>query len=178
VSDEQCGHPTGDGGECSNPTTDDGDTDRCWIPTHNDPDAENPGGRPSKFNDQRARDAIEAARQSKSEAGCARAAGVSHTTLANWKDKNPEFTDESGEKQDFLSAFRRARRDGETILVQGGLRNDNVDTSMAKFLLSTSFDYVKTEKKEVNMDADIDADVAGDVTAEFVTYTADNDETE
>lgn len=151
TNDEICGAPTADDTACQHPTTDDGDPGRCWIPGHNDTPSDqlNAGGRPSKFNDERARAAIEAARQSKSKAGCARAAEVDHTTLAYWLDDNPTFETASGEVVDFSTAFARARRDGETVLVQGGLRNDEVDTSMAKFLLSTSFGYVKTERTEV-----------------------------
>jgi len=32
------------------------------------------------------------------------------------------------------------------------LRDEDVDTSMAKFLLASSFDYKKTEKREVTGD--------------------------
>lgn len=50
---------------------------------------------------------------------------------------------------DFLQAFMRARSAGEQRLIQGGLADPNVNSQMAKFLLSTSFDYVKTERREV-----------------------------
>lgn len=152
MSDEDiCGHPNDTGGVCQNPTTDDGDPDKCWVPTHNDPDTDekNPG-RPMKFNDDRARAAIEAARQSKSLGGCARAARIDKSTLIDsWLEKDLTFTDTDGRERSFSDAFADARADGETVLVQGGLRNDNVDTSMAKFLLSTSFEYKETTKHEL-----------------------------
>jgi hypothetical protein len=151
---DRCGYPTDESGDpCKNSVTDDGDPDRCWIDAHNASDVTDHGqpGRPSKFNDERARDAIEAARQSKSLGGCARAAGISKQGfISRWlENEDLTFTDTEGRERRFVDAFADAREDGETVLVQGGLRNDNVDTSMAKFLLSTSYDYVKTERREL-----------------------------
>ena len=143
MTDETCDWPTTKDTACQNPPT--GDDGRCWIDSHGDFEAENPHGRPSKFSTGRARDAIEAARQSKSKSGCARAANVDLATLNRWLDDNPTVDGE-----DFRAAFAQARKDGETVLVQGGLRNDEIDTSMAKFLLATSFGYVKTERREVD----------------------------
>lgn len=152
---DNCGWPTADDTACRNPAT--GDDGRCWIPSHGDESAINPHGRPSKFNQERAQDALEAARMSKAKSGCARAAGVDLATLNRWLEANPDLDDGT----DFRLAFARARRDGETVLVQGGLRNDEVDTSMAKFLLSTSFGYVKTERREVGVDTEYDFETDG-----------------
>jgi len=152
---ERCGYPTADSGEpCQNKVNpDDGDPDRCWLDAHNASDVTEHGqpGRPTKFNDERARAAVEAARQSKSLGGCARAAGISKQGfISRWlENEDLTFTDTEGRERRFVDAFADAREDGETVLVQGGLRNDNVDTSMAKFLLSTSYDYVKTERREL-----------------------------
>jgi|GEM_PF-1808854 len=146
MSDDICGADTTGEEPCQNPA---GENGRCWIPSHNDAGAENPAGRPSKFNDQRALDAIEAAREGLSKAGCGRAAGVADGTIQNWLDANPTFTDEEGEEREFFRAFMRARRVGETNLVQGGLYDEDTDSSMAKFLLASSFDYKKTEQREV-----------------------------
>jgi hypothetical protein len=145
--DHICGAETTGDQPCQNPA---GDNGRCWIPSHN-PDAtdENPAGRPSKFTDENAQAAIEAAREGLSKAGCQRAAGVGDGTIQNWLDANPTFTDEDGTEREFFRAFRRARRVGESELVQGGLYDDDTDSSMAKFLLASSFDYKKTEQREV-----------------------------
>jgi len=90
-------------------------------------------------------DILEAARLGKSERGCARAAGVSSwAQLDRYLDAH----------DDFRSSFERARARGESELIDGGLRDDDVDTSMAKFLLASSFDYKKTEKREVEADVD------------------------
>ncbi|WP_254766516.1 hypothetical protein [Salinilacihabitans rarus] len=164
---------TATGEPCQRPAGWGTDGDEGHCATHVE-DGEEPGGRPSKFTDERARDAITAARQSKSEAGCARAAGVSHTTLQNWKEVNPTFIDESGRERAFFAAYMRARADGETILVQGGLRDGDIDTSMAKFLLATSFDYTKTEKREITGEAGGPVEI--DVTNNIVGTGDDGDE--
>lgn len=154
MRDDICGAPTADDTACQHPPSDKGgDPGRCWVPAHNsDPDDQlDGGGAPSKFDDEAAEAAFEAARQSKSKAGCARAAGVDPATLQRWVERNPTLTD----GREFRKTFARARRDGETVLVQGGLRNDEVDTSMAKFLLATSFDYVKKQEIEHSGDAPV-----------------------
>lgn len=149
MSDEErelCGKETSKGTPCQNYA------DTCpW-----DHDNGNDTGRPSKFNSERAQDAIEAAREGKSEAGCARASGVQPTTINNWKEANPTFEDESGTERDFLEAFTRARAKGESELIVGGLRDPDVDASFAKFLLASSFDYVKEEKRDIEHSGEID----------------------
>jgi len=164
---EICGYETAKGTPCQNPATEDG---HCWLKAHGG-DVQN--GRDFEIGESDHDDILEAARMGASKAGCARAAGVEPPSLNRYLDSHA----------DFRSAFTRARAKGEQRLLSGPLWNEDgaereMDGQHARFLLSTSFDYSKTEKKEVDMDADIDADVAGDVTAEFVTYTADNDETE
>ena len=82
---------------------------------------------------------IEAAKTKKSKRGCARSAGVSHTALQRYLDAH----------DDFRASFKQARGRGEAELIEGGLHDDAVDTSMAKFLLASSYDYKKTEQREV-----------------------------
>ena len=81
----------------------------------------------------------EAAETGLSKRGCARAAGVSHTALQRYLDAH----------DDFRASFKQARGRGEAELIEGGLHDDAVDTSMAKFLLASSYDYKKTEQREV-----------------------------
>jgi len=170
---EKCGYPTqgGDGPPCEHPAT---DGDSCWIDAHGG-DAD-PGGRPNKFTDERAEDAIQAAREGFSKAGCARAAGVTPPTLNNWLDANPDY--DGGE---FLQAFTRARHKGERVLLQGALYDEpeeqqkhtrTVNDQHARFLLSTSFDYVKTERKELTGEDGGAIEVDSDV----VTVTEATDE--
>lgn len=111
-------------------------------------------GRPTKFNDDRARQACDAARKGKSKSGCARAAEVDLATLLLWLQKNPMFTDNSGVKVEFSTAFTRARTVGENRLIDGGLDDPNVDSSFAKFLLKTSFDYQEVQKHDMRIDDD------------------------
>jgi len=87
-------------------------------------------------------DILEAAEDGLSKRGCARAAGVSHSQLQRYLDAH----------EDFRSSFAQARARGETELIRGGLHDEDVDSSMAKFMLASSFDYKKTEKREVTGD--------------------------
>ena len=82
---------------------------------------------------------IEAAETKKSKRGCARSAGVSHTALQRYLDAH----------DDFRASFKQARGRGETELIEGGLHDEDVDTSMAKFILASSYGYKKAEKREV-----------------------------
>lgn len=139
MSDEDfCGAETTGDRPCQNPAT---EGDSCWIPSHgsDDDDVENPQGRDFTIGEDDHEDILEAAREGKSERGCARAAGVSSwAQLDRYLEAHP----------DFRSSFERARARGESELIQGGLRDEDVDSSMAKFLLASSFGYKKTEKRE------------------------------
>jgi len=109
-------------------------------------------GRPTGFTDEAARAALEAARRGKSKRGCERAAGVGKGTITDvggWLDQNPTFTDADGEQKQFFGAFERARDEGEDRWIEGGaLEDSGVDSSFAKFMLASSYDYKKTEKRE------------------------------
>jgi len=151
--DDVCGYETAAGTPCQHPTTDDGDPDRCWVSAHNDAPTESgdPGRKWSI--DESDHDAIlDAARSGLSKAGCARAAGVEQSSLHRYLKAHDEFR----------NTFARARARGEQVLAESGLHDPDVDSSMAKFLLSTSFGYVKTERKEV--DADVNQSGSLDVT--------------
>jgi hypothetical protein len=144
------------------------------VPSHADPDAENPHGRPSEFTDDLARAAIDAAETGKSESGVEREVGVGERTIFGpdgWVNQDLTFVGADGTERDFSRALRRARARGEDEWIDEG-RGENGDSSFAKFMLSTSYGYVKTEKREVDMDADVD----GDVTAEFIAFTEATDE--
>ncbi|WP_330633703.1 hypothetical protein [Halocatena halophila] len=134
MSEDNCTATKNDGEPCTySAKYPDG---KCGVHTDCiDPD---PGGRPSKYNDERARAAIEAAREGKSRSGCARAAGVDEGTIRNWLS----------DREDFFRAYTRARAKGESRLIRGGLHDPDVDSSFAKFLLASSFDYATTEKRE------------------------------
>lgn len=139
MTQDKCGHETADGTPCQNPAT---DGDSCWLNEHGG--NANPSGRDFSLSEADHNDILQAARNGLSKSGCARAAGVSHTELNRYLDAHPEFR----------SSFAQARAQGETRLVSEGLRDPETDSSMAKFLLASSFDYKKTEKTEVENTGD------------------------
>lgn len=138
TTDHPCQHPAGS----------------CPVPSHSDPDADNPQGRPDSYTEDRAAEVLAAAESGLSKGGCARSAGVTRDTLNRWLDKNPAYED-----REFRAAFARARARGERRLVTAPLKDDpddpvDIDGQHARFLLSTSFDYVKTEKRELENTGD------------------------
>jgi len=140
MTDETCGHPTANGEPCQNPAT---DGNSCWIPNHGGTADDH--GRPSKFTYKRGHLALEAAREGKSKDGCARDAGVHRSTLDEWADWDDGMA--FGPLY-FPAAFAQARGDGESDWIAEG-RGDDGDASFAKFMLASSYDYKKTEKREV-----------------------------
>ena len=142
MPDDICGYEgTTTGEPCQHPAG------SCPVPSHSDPEAENPQGRAFTITEDDHEAILEAARLGKSETGCARAAGVSSwAVLDRYLDAHPEFR----------SAFVRARAQGEDRLIQDGLTDPDTDSSMAKFLLSTSFGYIKTERREVDADVTVE----------------------
>lgn len=163
MSDDICGWPTHDDTACQNPAT--GDDGRCWIPTHGDEDAINPHGRPSKFQDCR-QDLLDAARTPINHRQIANAGGIAKSTLYDWLNKHADFSD----------SFKRARAQAADALVQRALDpDDEVDRRFAQFLLERSFQFIKTERHEVGLDADHSFDATEGVTAEFVTYEPDDE---
>lgn len=130
-SDDICGAETGDGEPCQNPAS---EGEHCWIDAHG---GDVSTGRPSKLDDHED-DVLDAARQGMTLEGCARVAGIDESTLHRWKNDHAEFR----------KSLRRARAKGERKIVVGGLTDEDVDTSMARFLLERSFGYTKTQEIE------------------------------
>jgi len=129
---DQCGAETAAGTPCQHPASrEDG---RCHHHTDLNPMR---GGRPSKFEDHRD-DVIEAARDPIKTRDVARSVGIGKSTLYDWLDERPEFSD----------AFRRARAEAARDLVDRGLADPDVDTGMIRFLLERTFDYTKTQELE------------------------------
>lgn len=152
-----CGHPTrdGDGPPCQNPP---GENGRCYIPAHNGEDKPAPQGRRWSLDESDHDDILKAARLGTSKAGCARAAGVDEKVLRRYLDAHDAFRRE----------FAQARAKGEQRLLDGALFHDeNSDRHMngqhARFILSTSFDYIKTERTELTGEdggaIEVDSDV-------------------
>jgi hypothetical protein len=152
TSEDICGAECVDGSACHHPAG------SCPVPSHSNPGAENPQGRPSKFTDERAREALHAAGElGKSKRGCGRAAGVSKDTIDVWLDDNPAFEGPDGDTHHFFDAFMRARSDGETYYIREGRDPDgDVESSFAKYMLSSSYQYKETEKTELEHSGDVD----------------------
>jgi len=127
MTDDICGAECADGSKCQNPSG------SCGVPSHDDPGAENPHGRPSKLDDHED-DILTGARQGMTLEGCARLAGVDESTLHRWIDKH----------EDFRKSLKRARAQGELQHLQ------SVNDAGSRFVLERSFGYVKTEKREVD----------------------------
>ena len=156
MTDDTCGWPTTTDGECQNPAGEDG---TCWIPSHGDADAENPHGREFTIAESDHETLLESARAGMSKAGCARSVGVDEKSLQRYVDAHP----------DFRRAFTQARAEGERKLIEGPLYETpdgepDMDGQHARFLLSSSFDYVKTERQELENTGD---EPLSDVTINF-----------
>lgn len=162
MTDELCGETKGNGEPCENPAKfADG---KCGI--HSDINGDTQG-RPTKFTDERARAAIEAAREEgKSVRGCERAAGVAEGTIRkNWLKSNYQFVNEDGLVDSFIRAFAQARAQGESDWIEEGRSGDG-DSSFAKFMLSSSYDYA--EGTDVNVGGQEDAPLRIEFTEEIV----------
>lgn len=128
-------------------------------------------GRPSKF-DESAPKILEAAKGETGEASeflnitqLAGAGGVSATTLYRWLEEHDEFRE----------SFTRARQNAANQLVARALdENDEVDRHFVRFLLERCFQFIKTERHEVELD-DRTTDSQENVTAEFVTYNKEEE---
>jgi transposase-like protein len=147
MTDDICGAETAAGTPCELPAS--RDDERCHL--HTTDDDVNAPGVSSTFTEDAGETAIEAARTGKSQAGAARAAGVSESTLRGWLDRHPEFA----------RAFTRARAQGETRLFEAAIGADEeLDPQGARFILSTSFDY--TERQEIEHSGEVDVEVEAD----------------
>jgi len=121
---DKCGHPTQAGGECSNPTTDDGDPGKCWIPSHNETAVESDQpGRPTTLDKSIVDNITSHIAEGKSVASATRMETVPPSTFYNWLDKapdplpaDPEF--DTDPYAYLLDRFVRARGHGEDAYVQ------------------------------------------------------------
>ena len=151
--DELCGAETSKGGTCQNPA------DSCpWHNTDDPPDT----GRDFTLSEDDHDDILEAAKLGMSKAGCARAAGTGPDQLQRYLNAH----------EDFREAFMRARFTGEKELVRNALYKQDpegptgrpeMNDQHARFLLSTSFDYIKTEKRELTGEDGGAIEVSSDV---------------
>ncbi|EMA19022.1 hypothetical protein [Haloarcula argentinensis] len=156
--EETCGEIKNDGELCDYTAKyDDG---RCGI--HTEETDTDDGGRPSKFEKAR-EDLLDAADGPLNLKQVANKGGISRPTLYEYLDKYEEFS----------NSFKRARARAAERLARRALDpDDEIDVSFARFLLERSFKFIKTERQEVELDAEVNA--THDVTADFVTYGGDD----
>lgn len=155
-TDDVCGSTdTSSGDPCQRPAGWGRDADTGPCETHHD-EGEEPGGRPGLFTPDRRAQVIERAKLGATLEGCARAAGVSYRTLRNWLDKGRDSDDFDDEYVQFFQAFQRARATGEEQLLRATAQDD------PKFILQSSYDYVKTERQEVEGDVDVDVSLSSE----------------
>jgi len=113
MSDDTCGHETANGEPCQNPTTDDGDSNRCWIDNHNETAVEaNQPGRPretpSKSTEENIASVIESGGSIRE---ACRRSGVHPEQFYRWMQYGEE--EDAGPFADFRDRLVRARGEGE-----------------------------------------------------------------
>jgi len=137
MTDDICGAECGDGTPCQHPAG------SCPVPSHTDPDAENPHGRPSSFDEDK-KEAIYAAVGSGLRVGhVAAAAGVSARTLRRWTCCIDDLSDAVPDDDpcDFCRGYARAHADGA---------REVLEECRPEFRASASYGYNKTEGREVS----------------------------
>lgn len=145
-----CGAECADGSKCQHPAG------SCPVPSHHDDSiTDDPQGRPSKFDEHRA-DVLAAAEEPIKTRDVARSVGIGKSTLYDWLNEYPEFSD----------AFRRARSRAARDLVERGLQDPDMDTRFVQFLLERTFDYIKTEKRELTGEGGDAVQVIADFSAD------------
>lgn len=112
TDDDICGAETGDGSPCQNPAVENG---WCWIPSHSDPDAENPQGRDPKLTRERQEKLAQMLEEGQSIRAACRCNGIGTSTFYEWLEKG-DVQDE-GIYAEFAERVARARGAGERQLV-------------------------------------------------------------
>lgn len=96
-------------------------------------DTDGYNGRPTKLDDERYEAIMDAAERGLTYEGIARTAGIGLATLDDWRDQY----------EDFSKDLEQHRAVGELKLV------DRVSEDKPEFILERSYDYIKTEKREI-----------------------------
>lgn len=142
MPDDICGYEGTDGEEpCQNPTTDDGDPNRCWIPSHNpSKDGGDPQGRPPTVADH-IDEIVQLAELPVSDRGVIRLSPIGWSTHKEWQNKEGEPYATYRERWD------KHRGKAERKLAEEVAQND------PRFLLERAFGYTKEQTIEHEGDA-------------------------
>lgn len=105
MTDDICGADCVDGSACQHPAG------SCPVPSHSDPDAENPHGRDPKLTRERQEQLAADIEGGASITASCRRAGISKVTFYNWMEIGEE--QEEGIYSDFFNRLVRARGEGE-----------------------------------------------------------------
>ena len=141
MTDGVCGHPTADGSPCQNPTTDDGDADRCWIDGHNEASVE--AGQPGRDREPPTRETQERIAAVIESGGslreAARKSGVHREQIGRWMEYGDE--EDAGPFADFRDRLVRARGEGESQYRQTlmAIAEENGDTATLMAMLKQRY---------------------------------------
>lgn len=133
MSDDVCGAECVDGSPCQHPA------DSCPVPSHSDPDAENPHGRDTKLSKQR-QEAIAAMIEDGHSIGAAsRCNGITVQSFYNWMSRGEQ--QDEGPYADFFSRITRARGHGEKGYVDAitAIARETGDTDTLMSLLKCRY---------------------------------------
>lgn len=127
MTEDICGHPTADDGECQNPAT---EGNSCWIESHG---GHTQPGRDTKLTKERQEAIASAIEQGASITEAARKNGIHRETFGNWMKRGQE--QDEGIFAEFFDRLTRARGQGEgsyrSALMQIAIENGDTATLMA-----------------------------------------------
>ncbi len=146
MADDICGYETATGSPCQHPTTEDGDSERCWIPAHGGGAGEH--GRPAAFDDEQTRQRVLVAVSSGLKVSHqASLAGVSTDTLrrALCCVKSPRAPTLESKPCDFCVSYAQAHANGA---------REVLDDCRPEFIASAAYGYTATEERKHTGDED------------------------
>jgi hypothetical protein len=146
TDDDVCGAETTDGTPCQHPAG------SCPVPSHSDPDADNPHGRPSSFSEQKRDQIYTAVGAGLSVHDIASMAEISPDTLRRWTcciDNLREGVITADDPCDFCEGYAQAHAEGAMAVIE---------QCSPEFRASASFGYTKTQEIEHSGEVDLNSE--------------------
>jgi hypothetical protein len=142
-----CGAECTDGTPCQNPAG------SCPVPSHSDPDAENPHGRPSKLTKQRQENIAAMIEDGHSIGAAARSTGITVQTFFNWMERGEQ--QDEGVYGDFFDRITRARGVGESRYLDAivDIAKETNDTATLMTLLKSRYPNSWGDAERADQDA-------------------------